>query len=106
MRQPVRRVQQVAEARRPIERGRLGHGPQPPEQVIQRREHVDGAAEPVDGRRLRAREQRLDPVAPRRIGRIPLKPRRRRVVEAAAPLPEVIRDVERGIIRPAVPARM
>ena len=72
--------------------------------MIQWCEHVDGAAESIDGRRLRAREQRLDPVAPRRLGRITLKPRRRRVVEPAAPLPEVIRDVERGIIRPSVPA--
>ena len=103
----MRRIQQVAEARRSIERGRLGHGPQPPEKMVQRCENIDGAAEPVDGRRLRdATEQRLDPVAPRRLGRIPLKPRRRRVVEAAAPLPEVIRDVEGCVVRPSVPAWM
>ena len=90
MGQPVRRVQQVAEARRPVERGRLGHGPEPPEQVVQRRENIDGAAKPIDGRRLyhagtaavarrgrRARSQeRLDPSTSRRLGRIPLKPRR------------------------------
>ena len=75
--------------------------------MIQRCEHVDGAAEPIDGRRLRdATEQRLDPVAARRLGRLAIEARRRRVVEPSAPLPEVIRDVERGIIRPAVPARM
>ena len=74
--------------------------------MIQRCEHVDGAAESIDGRRLRAREQRLDPVASRRLGRITLEARRRGIVEPSAPLPEVIRDVERGIIRPAVPAWM
>ena len=107
MGQPVRRVQQVAEARRPVERGRLGHGPEPPEQVVQRRENVNGAAESIDGRRLRdATEQRLDPVAPRRLGRITLEARRRGIVEAAAPLPEVIRDVEGCVVRPSVPAWM
>ena len=119
MRQPVRRIQQVAEARRTPQRGRLGHGPEPPEQVVQGREYVDGAAEPIDGRRLyhhagtaavarrgrRARSQeRLDPSTSRRLGRISLKPRRRRVVEPAAPLPEVIGDIKSRVVRPAVPA--
>jgi hypothetical protein len=75
--------------------------------MIQGCEHVDCAQKPIDGRRLRdATEQGLDPVAPRRLGRIPLEARRRGIVEPAAPLPEVIRDVERSIIRPAVPAWM
>ena len=86
--------------------------------MIQRRENIDGAAKPIDGRRLyhagtaavarrgrRARSQeRLDPSTSRRLGRIPFKPRRRRVVEPAAPLPEVIRDVERRVVRAPVPA--
>ena len=75
--------------------------------MIDRRKYVDGAAEPIDGRRLRdATEQRLDPVAPRRLGRITLEARRRGIVEAAAPLPEVIRDVEGCVVRPSVPAWM
>ena len=102
----MRRVQQVAEACGTPERRGLGHGPEPPEQVVQRCEHVDGAAESIDGRRLRAREQRLDPVAPRRLGRIPLEARRRGIVEPAAPLPKMIRDVEGCVVWPAVPAWM
>ena len=75
--------------------------------MIQRCEHVNGAAESIDGRRLRdATEQRLHPVAPRRLGRITLEARRRGIVEPAAPLPEVIGHVERGIIRPAIPMWM
>ena len=120
MGQSMRRVQQVAEACGTPERGRLGHGPEPPEQVVQRRENIDGAAEPVDGRRLyhartaavarRGRcarsQERLHPSTSRRHGRISLKSRRRRVVEPAAPLPEVVGHIKSRVVRPAVPARM
>ena len=57
------------------------------------------------GRRARSQE-RLDPSTSRRLGRIPFEARRRRVVEPAAPLPEVVGHVERRVVRPAVPAWM